>query len=149
MGGAVAGGSEASCAFTPPPLGVYVTPDLRVTRVALGLAAERAGVRVGDTIAAVDGAQVQAFADAKQALDRAESRRAGPCDDTRGALLDPETNRVLAPPPPLPTPTSDGGIRVGIRREGRQLTLQVDPRWPQPRLGQPMATPLPDGDALL
>ena len=126
----------------PPPLGAFVTTDLHITQVVPALPADRAGLQPGDLLVAVEGTPVRSLAEAKQTLDAAAARRAGPCNDTAWTALD-ASGRVIAASTPIPTPTPGPGVRVTIRRGNQELSLPVDLRWPATRPNQPTATPVP------
>jgi hypothetical protein len=133
----VSGGGAAACAFVPPPLGVTVTASLSVTSVVPAFAAARAGIQPGDVLVEIDGQPVDSVGIARQALDRAAARRAGPCRDSFGTELDPRTGRVVATTTPLPAPTPGPGVQVTVRRGERLVPLGIDLRWPADAAGRP------------
>jgi S1-C subfamily serine protease len=139
------GGGASSCAVLTPPLGVTVTPTLTVIQVISTLPGGRAGLRPGDVLEAIDGISVTGVDDAMRALDQAAAPRAGPCNDVIATALDPRTGRVVAISTPFPTPTPGPGVAVTIRRDGAELTMRVDLRWPDPRTGE--STPPARGTA--
>ena len=124
------GGGAAACAFVPPPLGVTVTAELSVTSVVPAFAAARGGIQPGDVLVEIDGQRVDSVDTARQALDQAAAHRAGPCQDTRGTVLDPRTGRAATTTTPMLAPAPGAAVQVTVRRGERLVPLGIDLRWP-------------------
>lgn len=133
--GAVSGGS----------VGVVVDAQLRVVTVEAGGAAEQAGIRVGDEIAAINGIPVSSIAELRQALAGTvlpviEPTEALSTTPGAQAILDATGAAIQAQ-----TPTSDLSVAVSIEllRGEARVTVRVV-RQPTVLVGVNTATPVPD-----